>query len=87
MSNAPSLVSPRIPAGDQGHAKDLGHAHDHGHGTEHVHIHAPAAGNTRRASVPPSLLRASLLQRLAVALPVAIVIWVLALWVIYGGAS
>jgi hypothetical protein len=41
----------------------------------------------RRASVPPSLLRASLLQRLAVALPVAIVIWVLALWVIHGGAS
>ena len=77
MSNAPTLVSPRIPTG--------GHDHDHGHG--HPHGHAPAVRNVRRALVPPSLLRASLLQRLAVALPVAIVIWVLALWVIHGGAS
>ncbi len=87
MSNAPTLVSPPVRAG--GH--DHGHDHDHGqgHGIEHghTHAHAPATKAVRRASVPPSLLRASLLQRLAVALPVAIVIWALALWVIHGGAS
>lgn len=78
MSNAPTLVPPRNHAGGHDH-----HHHDHGAG----HVHAPAARQVHRAAVPPSLLRASLAQRLAVAVPVAILLWVLAMWVIQGGAA
>ncbi|MCK0198964.1 hypothetical protein MWN34_18865 [Ancylobacter sp. 6x-1] len=51
----------------------------------HSHIHsrpAPAAG------VPShSLLRLSVWQRLAIVVPVGVMLWGLALWVIWGGGS
>jgi hypothetical protein len=81
MSTTPSLVSPPVGSHDHdhGHGHQPDHAAAHGHG--HAEIRVP-----RRVAVPPSLLRASLGQRLAVAIPVAIALWALALWVIYGSA-
>jgi len=77
MSTAPSLAPP--PAGSHDHV----HGHDHGHG----HAHSPALRQVRRAAPPASLLRASLVQRLAIAVPVAALLWALALWVLQGGAA
>lgn len=76
MSTTPTLVSPAVGGHDHGH--DHAHDHHHGHAPGHPHPHI---------AVPPSLLRASLAQRLAIALPVAAVLWALALWVINGGAA
>lgn len=63
-------------------AAHAGHAH-----SAHRHHHSHAAGE-RHPSVRPgfSLLRLSALQRLAIALPLAALLWAMALAVIGAGA-
>lgn len=57
------------------HSQD--HSHNHSHG--HAHRHPPARPTL-------SLLRLSVWQRLAIALPLAVLLWAGTLWVIAGSA-
>lgn len=60
------------------------HSHDHVHGHLHTHSHGP---HRHPAATPAfSLLRLSVWQRLAIALPLAALLWAGALWVIAGSA-
>jgi len=77
---------------DHSHVHDHSHGHSHGHGTQagaagsahHRHSHAP--GERHPAARPGfSLLRLSAWQRLAIALPLAALIWAAALAVIGAG--
>ncbi|WP_371347486.1 hypothetical protein [Ancylobacter sp. IITR112] len=81
-----------------GHAHSPGqdHGHHHGHPQDHgaspgaVHLrrhHSHAEGERHPAARPGfSLLRLSALQRLAIALPLAALLWAMALAVIGAGA-
>lgn len=73
---------PPVPAHADPHRP---HLHDHGHA--HAHHHSHAEGERHPAARPGfSLLRLSAVQRLAIALPLAALLWAAALAVIWGGA-
>ena len=61
------------------------HHHDH---SDHTHAHHAHPPGTRHpaATVAPSLLRMSAFTRLALVLPVAVLLWAAALAVLWGGA-
>lgn len=80
-----------------GHAHDHDHGHDHGHahgssdvreGAAPPHRHHSHAAGERHPPARPgfSLLRLSAVQRVAIALPLAAVLWAMALAVIGVGA-
>lgn len=74
------------------HSHDHGHSHDHAHNHAHSHAHAAHHGHShapgeRHPAARPgfSLLRLSAVQRLAIALPLAALVWAAALAVIGAG--
>lgn len=100
-TSAPPEGRGKAGAGGHGHAHSPGHAHDHGHDHGHAHgssdvredaapphrHHSHAAGERHPPARPGfSLLRLSAVQRLAIALPLAAVLWAMALAVIGVGA-
>ncbi|TCK23129.1 hypothetical protein EV667_3805 [Ancylobacter aquaticus] len=87
--SAPSEGRGTTGAGGHGHAHSADHDHGHGHpaGASRHRRHSHAAGERHPPARPGfSLLRLSALQRLAIALPLAAALWVLALAVIGVGA-
>jgi hypothetical protein len=54
------------------------HSHDHTHGPGHAHSHGPAAPHPAQPA-PWSILRMTLLSRLAAALAVSAALWVIVL--------
>ncbi|MGV7216463.1 hypothetical protein [Bradyrhizobium sp. UFLA05-112] len=56
----------------QGHSHD--HAHAHGHDHTHAHVHDPSAPHPAQAA-PWSILRMTMVGRLAAALAVCVVLW------------
>jgi hypothetical protein len=50
------------------------HPHDHGHGHVHGHLHAPASPHPAQAA-PWSILRMTVLARLAAAVAVSAGLW------------
>lgn len=85
MPTAPAEtdISTIVPA--HRHADEHGHAHSHAHVHPHHH-HAHGPGRRHPAARPGlSLLRLAVWQRLALVLPLAALIWALALAVIWGG--
>lgn len=92
MTAVPAQIdaSPAEPIQRREHAH--GHAPDHVHGAPaqaHAHLHhhhAHGPGRRHPAARPGlSLLRLAVWQRLALVLPLAALIWALALAVIWGG--
>ncbi|SCW86778.1 hypothetical protein [Ancylobacter rudongensis] len=90
--SAPPEGRGKAGAGGHGHAHSPGHGHDDGHlphaparpGSRH---HSHKAGERHPSARPGfSLLRLSALQRLAIALPMAVALWAMALAVIGAGA-
>ncbi|WAC29073.1 hypothetical protein [Ancylobacter sp. SL191] len=68
------------------------HRHAHGHGSAHTHAlhhghsHSHAPGQRHPMAEPGfSLLRLSVWQRLAIALPLTVLLWAAAIAVISGG--
>lgn len=61
-------------------------AHSHAHPHSHAHSHAPGQHHPP-ARPAPSLLRLSAWQRLAIALPLAGLLWAATALVVWGGAS
>ncbi|WP_428031112.1 hypothetical protein [Ancylobacter sp.] len=92
-SSAPPEGGGKASHGGHGHAHPSGsgdaHGHDHPHTQarpSHRH-HAHAAGERHPPARPAfSLLRLSALQRLAIAVPLAAFLWIMALAVIGVGA-
>ncbi|MCS0504017.1 hypothetical protein [Ancylobacter mangrovi] len=75
LAPASSREGAHAPSGAHGHAHAHGHPHGHSHGPGRRHPPArPSA----------SLLRLSVWQRLAMAVPLAALLWAAALWVIGG---
>jgi hypothetical protein len=59
-------------AHDHVHAHDPGHAHDHGH----AHSHGPASPHPAQP-IPWSILRMTVMSRLAAAIAVGVTLWVI----------
>jgi hypothetical protein len=55
-----------------------GHSHDHAHGHVSVHSHGPASPHPAQAA-PWSILRMTVISRLAAAVAVSAVLWVVVL--------
>lgn len=60
------------------HSHGHGHSHDHAHGHVPVHSHGPASPHPAQAA-PWSILRMTVLSRLAAAVAVSAVLWA-AVW-------
>jgi len=56
------------------HSHDHGHGHDHAHGHVPVHSHGPASPHPAQAA-PWSILRMTVLSRLAAAVAVSAALW------------
>ncbi len=94
MTAAPAQIDAAPAEPHHRHAHGHGPAHDHGpepHGhahRPHVHVHSHGPGHRHPAARPGfSFLRLSVWQRLVIVLPLAAVIWALALAVIWGGGA
>ncbi|ADH90122.1 hypothetical protein Snov_2835 [Ancylobacter novellus DSM 506] len=78
---------PAAPAHADPHRHPHPHDHAHDHAHVHAHHHSHAEGERHPAARPGfSLLRLSAAQRLAIAVPLAALLWAAALAVIWGGA-
>ena len=62
--------------GSHDHSHGHDHAHDHAHG--HVHSHGPASPHPAQAA-PWSILRMTVVSRLAAAVAVSAVLWAVVL--------
>jgi hypothetical protein len=71
-----------VPAASHARQHDhaQGHSHDHSHGHDHVHAHVHDAASPHPAQAAPwSILRMTMMGRLAAALAVCAVLWVIVL--------
>ena len=62
--------------GSHDHSHEHDHGHDHAHG--HVHSHGPASPHPAQAA-PWSILRMTVVSRLAAAVAVSVVLWAVVL--------
>ncbi|MGC1561777.1 MAG: hypothetical protein WA820_18275 [Bradyrhizobium sp.] len=67
---------PDLQGHDHGRAHDHVHAHGPGHAHDHAHAHGPASPHPAQP-IPWSILRMTVMSRLAAAIAVGATLWVI----------
>lgn len=78
-----------MPAASNVHSHDHAHAHPDTQSSQHAHSHTHTHAHGERhpaARVGFSLMRLSAVQRVLIVAPLVALLWMIALWVIWGGA-